>query len=173
LPSFGDCRIVVNEALGRLKRKRREAAFATSKAWVNFEIAQFPLNRRSDDAERTVAQRQILRLVEQAIETLPHAYRVVFVARAIEGLSSEETAQLLGLRSETVRTRLHRARCLVRKKLEDQIGPVLMNAFPFEGRRCKRLIWIASVFQPDSMAKAVFVGSICWRRNFTIAFSLR
>jgi RNA polymerase sigma-70 factor, ECF subfamily len=134
------CRIVVNEALGRLKKKRREAAFAASAAWANFEIAQFPLDRRSDDAERTVAQRQILRLVEQAIDTLPPAYRVVFMARAIEGLSSEETAELLGLRSETVRTRLHRARCLVRKRLDDQIGPVLLNAFPFEGRRCKRLI---------------------------------
>ena len=134
------CRIVVNEALGRLKKKRREAAFARSAAWANFEIAQFPLNRHSDDAERTVAQRQILRLVEQAIDTLPHAYRVVFVARAIEGLSNDETAELLGLRSETVRTRLHRARRLVRKKLDDQIGPVLLNAFPFEGRRCERLI---------------------------------
>ncbi|WP_280178027.1 sigma factor-like helix-turn-helix DNA-binding protein, partial [Neomesorhizobium albiziae] len=52
---------------------------------------------------------------------------------------NEETAELLGLRPETVRTRLHRARRLVRKKLDEQIGPVLLNAFPFEGRRCERL----------------------------------
>lgn len=132
-------RIVVNEAQGRLKKKRREAAFAKSAALANFETRQFPLNIHSDDAERMVAQRQILRLVEQAITTLPGAYRVVFIARAIEGLSSEETAELLGLRSETVRTRLYRARRLIHKKLDDQIGPVLMNAFPFEGRRCDRL----------------------------------
>ncbi|GLS28439.1 RNA polymerase sigma factor [Mesorhizobium albiziae] len=133
------CRIVVNEALGRLKKKRREAAFAQSAAWAHSEIIQSNPNRHSDDAERTVAQRQILRLVERATDTLPPAYRDVFIARAIEGLSNEETAELLGLRPETVRTRLHRARRLVRKKLDEQIGPVLLNAFPFEGRRCERL----------------------------------
>jgi RNA polymerase sigma-70 factor, ECF subfamily len=133
------CRIVVNEALGRLKKKRREAAFAKSAAWANFEITPLPFNRHSDDAERTVAQRQILSLVERATDTLPLAYRVVLVARAIEGLSNDETAELLGLRPETVRTRLHRARRLVRKRLDEQIGPVLLNAFPFAGRRCERL----------------------------------
>ena len=86
-----------------------------------------------------MAQRQILSLVERATDTLPLAYRVVFIARAIEGLSNDETAELLGLRPETVRTRLHRARRLVRKKLDEQIGPVLLNAFPFKGRRCERL----------------------------------
>jgi RNA polymerase sigma-70 factor (ECF subfamily) len=122
------CRIVVNEALGRLRRKRRAAAFATPAAWAN-----------SDDPERTVAQRQILDRVERAIDTLPVAYRVVFVARAIEGLSNDETAELLGLRPETVRTRLHRARSLIRKRMDEQIGPVLLNTFPFKGRRCERL----------------------------------
>jgi RNA polymerase sigma-70 factor (ECF subfamily) len=122
------CRIVVNEALERLRRKRRASAFAKSAAWTN-----------SDDPERTVAQRQILSLVERATDTLPLAYRVVFIARAIEGLSNDETAELLGLRPETVRTRLHRARRLIRKQMDEQIGPVLLNAFPFKGRRCERL----------------------------------
>lgn len=133
------CRIVVNEALGRLRRRRRAADFAKSAALGNSEIIPLSPNRHSDDAERTVAQRQILSLVERATDTLPVAYRVVFIARAIEGLSNDETAELLGLRPETVRTRLHRARRLVRKKLDEQIGPVLLNAFPFKGRRCERL----------------------------------
>jgi len=122
------CRIVVNEALGRLRRKRRSAAFAKSASSAN-----------SDDPERTVAQRQILSLVERAIDTLPLAYRVVFIARAIEGLSNDQTAELLGLRPETVRTRLHRARRLIRRQVDEQIGPVLLNAFPFAGHRCARL----------------------------------
>src|SRR3954468_19595789 len=104
------CRIVVNEALGRLRRKRRSAAFAKSASSAN-----------SDDPERTVAQRQILSLVERAIDTLPLAYRVVFIARAIEGLSNDQTAELLGLRPETVRTRLHRARRLIRRQVDEQI----------------------------------------------------
>lgn len=134
------CRIVVNEALGRLRRRRRAAAFAKSAGWGSSEVIPLAFNRSPDDAERTLAQRQILSLVEQATNTLPQAYRVVFIARAIEGLSNDETAELLGLRPETVRTRLHRARRLVRKKLDEQIGPVLLNAFPFKGRRCERTI---------------------------------
>ncbi|TKB22947.1 MAG: sigma-70 family RNA polymerase sigma factor, partial [Mesorhizobium sp.] len=134
------CRIVVNEALGRLRRSRRAAAFAKSAARANAEVIQFALDKHSGDAERTVAQRQILSLVEQATDRLPPAYRVVLIARAIEGLSNDETAELLGVRPETVRTRLHRARRLLRQELDEQIGPVLLNAFPFKGRRCERLI---------------------------------
>ena len=86
-----------------------------------------------------MAQRQILQLVEQATDDLPEAYRLVFVTRVIEGMSVEETAELLGIKPETVKTRLHRARQLVRAQLTKRIGPVLMDAFPFAGRRCERM----------------------------------
>lgn len=86
-----------------------------------------------------MAQRQILEFVERATDNLPDIYRTVFVARVIEGLSIDETAELLGIRPETVKTRLFRARALVRRQLDEQIGPVLMDAFPFAGRRCERL----------------------------------
>lgn len=126
-------RIVINEALGRLRKTRRTVAMPQS---LQAEIIKFPLG---DDPERTMAQRQILELVERATDRLPDVYRTVFVARVIEGLSIEETAELLDVRPETVKTRLHRARALVRKALADQIGPVLLDAFPFAGRRCERL----------------------------------
>lgn len=128
-------RIVINEALGRLRKRRRMVAMPEN---PQAEIIRFPLNP-SDDPERTMAQRQILELVERATDSLPDVYRIVFVARVIEGLSIEETAELLGVRPETIKTRLHRARALVRKALDDQIGPVLLDAFPFAGRRCERL----------------------------------
>ena len=86
-----------------------------------------------------MAQREILRLVEQATDNLPEIFRIVFVTRVIEGMSVEETAELLGLQPETVKTRLHRARRLVREQLDKQIGPVLIDAFPFAGRRCERV----------------------------------
>ncbi|MBZ9959855.1 MULTISPECIES: RNA polymerase sigma factor [unclassified Mesorhizobium] len=128
-------RIVINEALGRLRKGRRTVAMPEN---PEAQIIRFPLNP-SDDPERTMAQRQILGLVERATDSLPDAYRAVFVARVIEGLSIEETADLLGVRPETVKTRLHRARALLRKALDDEIGPVLLDAFPFAGRRCERL----------------------------------
>jgi RNA polymerase sigma-70 factor, ECF subfamily len=132
-------RIVMNEALGRL-RKNRNASFAaaagiSSKA----EVIPFPLSSCSDDPERNMAQRQVVQLVERATDNLPDTYRTVFVARVIEGLSIEETAELLSVRPQTVKTRLHRARQLIRKELDDQIGPLILNAFPFAGRRCDQL----------------------------------
>lgn len=133
-------RIVINEALGRLRKKRRALVQSMSgDPAIEAKVIQFPLNANNDDPERTMAQRQILEFVERATDNLPDAYRTVFVARVIEGLSIDETAELLGIRPETVKTRLFRARKLVRRQLDEQIGPVLMDAFPFAGRRCERL----------------------------------
>ncbi|MCO5163983.1 MAG: RNA polymerase sigma factor [Mesorhizobium sp.] len=133
-------RIVLNEALGRLRRTRRAPDLAqSSDLSAEAQIIQFPRNTATSDPERTMAQRQILQIVERATDNLPDIYRTVFVARVIEGLSIDETAQLLGIRPETVKTRLHRARARVRTQLDEQIGPVLMDAFPFAGQRCERL----------------------------------
>lgn len=133
-------RIVIHEALGRLREGKRAANLAKATSLgAEAQIIPFPLNAHCDDPERAMSQRQILQLVERATDALPDAFRTVFIARVIEGLSVEETADLLGLRPETVKTRLHRARALVRKRLDAQIGPVLLDAFPFAGRRCERL----------------------------------
>jgi len=131
-------RIVMNEALGRLRRRRPTVDIdALEPMRREADIIQFPLSH--DDPERTMAQRQILQLVELATDNLPEAFRLVFVTRVIEGMSVEETSELLGIKPETVKTRLHRARQLVRDQLDQQIGPVLMDAFPFAGRRCERM----------------------------------
>jgi RNA polymerase sigma-70 factor (ECF subfamily) len=132
-------RIVMNEALGRLRRKPAATDFAPLEAVPEAEIIQFPSSATNEDPERTMAQRQILQLVENATDALPEVYRVVFVTRVIEGMSVEETADLLRIKSETVKTRLHRARQLLREQLNKQIGPIMMDAFPFAGRRCERL----------------------------------
>lgn len=132
-------RIVINEALGRLRRGRKAEMLGAIGNGQDATIIQFPVPSGVEDPERTMAQRQILHLVERATDSLPDIYRTVFVARVLEGLSVEETADLLSLRPETVKTRLHRARHLVRKQLHEQIGPVLLDAFPFAGRRCARL----------------------------------
>ena len=133
-------RITMNEALGRLRRERPPAdleAFETRR--TEAQIIKFPQTGTSDDPERTMAQREILQLVERATDNLPEIFRIVFMTRAIEGMSTEDTANLLGLQPDTVKTRLHRARRLVRDELDKQIGPVLMDAFPFAGMRCARM----------------------------------
>jgi RNA polymerase sigma-70 factor (ECF subfamily) len=131
-------RIVINEALGRLRRKRSRPEVQADEPRLEAQIIQFP-QTTNDDPEKTMAQRQILQLVEAATDKLPENFRLVFITRVIEGMSVEETAEILGIPPETVKTRLHRARRLVREQLDKQIGPVLMDAFPFAGRRCERV----------------------------------
>ena len=132
-------RITMNEALGRLRRQRPGVEWSTLPQGVlEAQIIQFPLTS-SEDPEKSMAQREIQHVVEHAIDELPEPFRLVFITRVIEGMNVEETAEILGLKPETVKTRLHRARNLLRENVEKKIGPVVMEAFPFAGRRCERL----------------------------------
>jgi len=135
-------RIVLNEALGRLRRRRPTVDIGTIE---NRQAQIIPFPTPQLDPERTMAQREIQRLVEQAIDDLPEAFRIVLVARVIEEMSIEETAELFGLRAETVKTRLHRARALLKEALSKHVDSTLTDAFPFEGRRCEQMT--SAVFQ--------------------------
>jgi len=133
-------RIAMNEALGRLRRQRPGVELSSlPSCTLEAQIIQFPLLSATDDPERTMAQREIQHVVEGAIDELPEPFRMVFITRVVEGMNVEETADILGLKPETVKTRLHRARTMLRDNVERKIGPVVMEAFPFAGRRCDRL----------------------------------
>lgn len=132
-------RIAINEALGRLRSRRPTAEWTTlPPGAIEAQIIQFPLSATLDP-EKTMAQREIQNVVEHAIDELPEPFRLVFITRVVEGMNIEETAEILGLKPETVKTRLHRARAMLRENVERKIGPVVMEAFPFAGRRCERL----------------------------------
>jgi RNA polymerase sigma-70 factor, ECF subfamily len=133
-------RIAMNEALGRLRRRRPTVDWETYGANRNqAEIIHFPASAASSDPEKTMAQSEVRAVLERAIDELPDAFRAVFVARVVEGMSVEETSDLFGLQTETVKTRLHRARVLLRAELDKQLGPALTSSFPFGGRRCERM----------------------------------
>jgi RNA polymerase sigma-70 factor (ECF subfamily) len=133
-------RIAMNEALGRLRRERPGVEWTSLPPGVlEAQIIQFPLSSPPEDPEKSMAQREIQHVVEHAIDDLPEAFRIVFITRVIEGMNVEETAEILGLKPETVKTRLHRARAMLRDNVEKKIGPVVMDAFPFAGKRCERL----------------------------------
>src|SRR5262249_8068414 len=99
-------RIALNEALGRLRRQRPTVELSTLDAETQDEthVIQFPLMTANCDPERAVAQREIRRLMERAIDDLPEIFRIVFVMREIEDLSIEETAGFLNLPQATVKT---------------------------------------------------------------------
>lgn len=133
-------RIAMNEALGRLRRQRPGVELSSlPSGTLEAQIIQFPLLSATDDPERTMAQREIQHVVEAAIDELPEPFRMVFITRVLEGMNVEETADILGLKPETVKTRLFRARTMLRDNVEKKIGPVVMEAFPFAGHRCDRL----------------------------------
>jgi RNA polymerase sigma-70 factor (ECF subfamily) len=134
-------RITINEALGR-KRKRREtvgveAIEAAQQA--SAQIIRFPNMSVETDPERGAMEREVRQLLERSIDALPEPFRVVFVMRDIEELSIEETAALLAIRPATVKTRLHRARRLLRQSLDREMATTLKTSFPFAGARCARI----------------------------------
>ena len=93
---------------------------------------------RKTDPEEATALAEIRGLLERAIDDLPESFRLVFVMRDVEEMSTEETALILGLRPQTVKTRLHRARGLLRRALQDRFATVFTDTFPFAGERCDR-----------------------------------
>ena len=127
-------RIAINEALDRMRRRKPQVELHV----VDDESPPSGSGTR-DDPERDAARAEIRRLVERALDELPEAFRVVFVLRDIEELTIEETADYLGVRPETVKTRLHRARRLLRARLDDALASALDDAFPFAGARCDRM----------------------------------
>lgn len=134
-------RIAINEALGR-KRKRRqtiEVEAIEEAQQDSAQIIRFPTMNAQTDPERSAAQREIRQLLEHSIDALPEPFRVVFVMRDVEELSIEETAALLAIRPETVKTRLHRARRLLRQSLDTEMATTLKGSFPFAGARCARI----------------------------------
>lgn len=135
-------RIALNEALDRMRRRRPNVPLtAIDDAGGGQESSLMSLftGAAAADPERSASRAEIRRLVEDAIDALPSAFRTVFVLREIEGMSIEETASELDLKPETVKTRLHRARRQLRSALEDTLAAALNDAFPFDGARCTKM----------------------------------
>lgn len=133
-------RIAMNEALGRLRRRRPTVDWESyGENRTTAQVVNFPISAASNDPEQTMAQSEIRDILERAIDDLPDAFRAVFVARLVEDMTVEETADLFGLKPETVKTRLHRARSLLQDALDKQLGPMLTSTFPFDGHRCDRM----------------------------------
>jgi RNA polymerase sigma-70 factor (ECF subfamily) len=131
-------RIVVNRAVGHVRREAVEVPLdaVENVRWPDAEIIAMPHPASETDPEKAAARSQIRDLLEHAIDTLPEPFRVVFVMRMVEQLSIAETASSLGLREETVKTRLHRAKKLMRAQLETRLGSALTDTFPFQDPRC-------------------------------------
>jgi len=134
-------RIALNEALGRKRKQRATVTLENVETAqkMSAQIIPFPAMDTEADPERSAARREIRKLLERVMDALPEPFRLVFVMRDVEEMSIEETASHLGIRPKTVKTRLHRARRLLRQSLNGQLASTLKGAFPFAGARCARI----------------------------------
>lgn len=126
-------RIVVNEALGRRRRRQRGEHHL---ALID-EEAQAAAGARSPEDE--AATGELGRMLEAHIDRLPDIYREVLVLRDVEEMTTAETASCLGVSEETVRVRLHRARREMQSSLSEAVGVSMPHAFRFAGARCDRI----------------------------------
>ena len=134
-------RIVVNEALGRRRAEQRRRRHFEQEGVAVLDQYREALMRGSD-AERpdvAVAREQIRKLLEEAVAELPETFRTVFVLREIEGMSSEDTAEVLGVPVATVKTRLFRGRRRLQQMLAPELANVFGGTFPFAGNDCAAL----------------------------------
>jgi RNA polymerase sigma-70 factor (ECF subfamily) len=134
-------RIVLNEAITRTRRRRPTTGLeqVEIEQGASAHIIQFPLLQVSPTPEEAMSRQEIRTLLEHAVDALPEGIRAVFVLRDIEGMSAEETAAQLGIRPETVNTRLFRARRTLRAAIEERLNLAFSTLFPFDGERCVRM----------------------------------
>jgi RNA polymerase sigma-70 factor, ECF subfamily len=127
-------RIAVHEAFARRRRALRLQPLGHANAEVH-EMAS-PIR----GPEESASDRELGLLLEAAVDGLPEGFRTVFMLRAVEHLSVDETAEVLGIPEETVKTRHHRARGLLQKSLAQRVGTALPSLFDFHLSRCDRIV---------------------------------
>ncbi|MBY2937063.1 RNA polymerase sigma factor [Rhizobium leguminosarum] len=132
-------RITLNEALSRVRARKNTTGLEEIDMQTTApggEVLQFPSSLSATDPETELSRSQARHLLENAVDELPDDFRAVFVLRDIEGMSTEEAASYLGIRPETAKTRLHRARKMMRQSIEKQLSGAFSALFPFDGVRC-------------------------------------
>lgn len=135
-------RIALNEAVSRLRRRKNNTELEVLDQAVSADaglVSLFPLSLAPLPADTEAARSEMRQLLETAIDGLPEGFRTVFVLRDVEGLSTEETAEQLKLKPETVKTRLHRARRMLRLVLEAELRGSFAELYPFDGARCAHM----------------------------------
>jgi len=130
-------RIAIHEALARARRRGRYTNMDLehpSTLTVARSIAA-PL-----DPERLAFSRELGALMESAIDRLPDGAREVFILRTVEGMSTEEVAAALDVSEAVIKTRLSRARAVLRRELSAQTDTAAANTFRFLRPRCDRVV---------------------------------
>ena len=133
-------RIVANEALARRRKDQRRAQIVPIHGGGDEDQGMEEGIDQEEGPQRQAERGEIRQLLETKIDALPDSFRAVFVLRALEELSVEETAAALGIPEPTVRSRFFRARGLLREAISREIDVAFDTAFGFAGERCDRIV---------------------------------
>jgi RNA polymerase sigma-70 factor (ECF subfamily) len=126
-------KIAVYEALARARRRGRYQQ-------LDDEVVEAMPRTTTPDPERQAFGRELGSLLESAVDRLGDGYREVFMLRQVEGLSTAETAQALGVSEDVVKTRLSRARHTLQADLLERAGEATPHAFTFGQARCDAVV---------------------------------
>jgi RNA polymerase sigma-70 factor (ECF subfamily) len=137
-------RITVNQALMRLRKQKRDpivVPFAADPAHADRHDLD-PEDSSAEPASTTILRTEVRKILERRVDELPVSFRTVFMLREVEEMSVEETAEALGIPAATVRTRLFRARALLRSALARDLDVATGDVFGFAGARCDRIVTV-------------------------------
>ena len=129
-------RIAVNLAIDRLRTRKRLAEASLS----DEEDGSEAVVSSSRSPESELGDRELAALLEAALAELPEIYRAVFVLREVEGMSTEEVGEALGISEPAVKVRLHRAKNRLKKRLLARAGRAAADVFTFHAPRCDRVV---------------------------------
>ena len=129
-------RIAINESLSRARRQGRYEPYDDELS----NVEPFVGEHSSPDPERQAFTGELRTLLEWAIDRLPNGAREVFVLREVEGLSTAETADVLDVSEDVVKTRLSRAKAALRRVVMERTGATAPEAFRFYRPRCDRVV---------------------------------
>jgi RNA polymerase sigma-70 factor (ECF subfamily) len=125
-------RIALREALARRRQRLR-----STRSGGPGQVPEVESQTRTPEDD--VSAREMISLLRAAFDALPERYRVVFMLRDVEGLSTTQTANCLRVSEQNVKVRLHRARTKLRQKISARTGATWADVFPFQGERCDGL----------------------------------
>ena len=135
-------RIVINQSLMRLRAGKRDRVILpfTQPDGSDMDLTEEIADEGAESPPDATFRAEIRRMLEHHIDALPLPMRTVLVMRDVEDMSVQETADSLGIPSATVRTRLFRARAMLRDRLARHTDTATLDLFGFDGARCDRIV---------------------------------
>ena len=98
------------------------------------------IDTKARNPEEHAAASELRRVMEEEVAALPDSFRLTFMLRDVDGLSTAETAATLEISEDLVKTRLHRARTMLRENLYRRAGVTLDSIFVFGNARCDDVV---------------------------------